>query len=337
MGRKKHKEALKSHEIILMAAIAIMVVVPALLTFQISSEARKKLSVLREQARKPSVSLEVIDYSCGGCMNVEEILSGIRNAANISEIKNLGNVPEYVSRLPAIIVRGEIDKFRNITGLGRIEGDVLVIEDDTVPYYSVEDGAVVGQVDVEVEKCDGCFDPSQIIAYLNSSGIYIRSVREVPSLPSETAPAIAFSPEIERYNLSLEMKREGDMYIFEPRMPPYLNKSLGRVVGIVNITYLVDSTCADCYNVSLHDMILGQFGMRLEGRRTVDINTPEGREIAAKYRITAVPTIIISRDALLYPSFATVWGNVGTIEDDALVFRSTEFMQRAGGYRNITI
>ena len=77
-------------------------------------------------------------------------------------------------------------------------------------------------------------------------------------------------------------------------------------------------------------------GLEIGSAATVDLSKGEGTDLVRKYNITAVPTIILSRDALLYPGFAIVWSRVGSIEDDALVFRDTGFMESAGGYKPLS-
>ena len=73
--------------------------------------------------------------------------------------------------------------------------------------------------------------------------------------------------------------------------------------------------------------------MFIRGERTVDVSSAEGRSLMRTYSITAVPTVILSKDAVAYDALMRAWASVGTVEKDgSLVFRDLSVM---GKYRKI--
>jgi hypothetical protein len=62
--------------------------------------------------------------------------------------------------------------------------------------------------------------------------------------------------------------------------------------------------------------------METSDDRTVEVNSAEGKDLIKKYKITAVPTILLSGDLEEYENFQQVWPQVGTVEADGMhVFR----------------
>ena len=56
--------------------------------------------------------------------------------------------------------------------------------------------------------------------------------------------------------------------------------------------------------------------MAILTERYTDISSETGKELVRKYNITFAPTVILSKDAALYPSLAVVWPQVGSVEAD---------------------
>lgn len=133
--------------------------------------------------------------------------------------------------------------------------------------------------------------------------------------------------------------RESDgTLVFRSPYPPYLDLDSKEIVGGVSIIELVDATCADCYNVSLHqDLLKTKFAMRLSGVTTFDISSENGKALISKYKITKVPTVILSNAASAYPNFDEIWLQVGSIESDgSLVFRAVEQIT-SGSYKDLSV
>lgn len=105
---------------------------------------------------------------------------------------------------------------------------------------------------------------------------------------------------------------------------PYRDVTKGQIVGLVDVVYLTDSSCTDCYKPQeVHKNILTQgFGVGIRSEQSVDANSPYGKSLVSKYKITQVPTLLISPEVAEYSGIKQVWPQVGTTEPDGwYVFR----------------
>ena len=111
--------------------------------------------------------------------------------------------------------------------------------------------------------------------------------------------------------------------------PPYVNVSTGKTEGLVDLTFLVDESCKDCYNSSvLKDLFQQSFGMFFQKDEATDVSSTKGKFLLKKYGIELVPTVILSKDAGIYPSLAQAWSQVGTQEKDGVyVFRNVGLLE----------
>lgn len=120
-----------------------------------------------------------------------------------------------------------------------------------------------------------------------------------------------------------------DVAVLEDVPPPYVDLDKKEISGLVDITYITDKTCTECYNVTQHRAVMElAFGLYINNEQSIDINTEKGRETVQKYKITKVPTIILSPGAGEYPTIQEVWDQLGTVEKDGNhVFRGFEMTQ----------
>ena len=117
------------------------------------------------------------------------------------------------------------------------------------------------------------------------------------------------------------------MYVLREVGAPYYDFDSGNIKGLVEVTYLVDESCEECYDVAVHKSILGKYGVKINSEKTVDIASSEGKEILEKYEITQVPTIVLSEGVSVYSQLAQIWASVGSVEeDDSYVFRNVANM-----------
>jgi hypothetical protein len=200
--------------------------------------------------------------------------------------------------------------------------------------------------------CADCFNGSLYQPQLANAGVKFGTVTQLDSGTAEAQkaigtygiqklPALIFSKELGSYSQVAgswqgvgTIAKDGS-YILQGLNPPYYDLATKSVKGLVTLTYVNDSLCQLCYDVTLHLQVHNRFGMRFKDIRTVDVSSPEGRSLVAKYNITATPTVVLSADAGLYPSFDQVWSSVGiAAADGSYVF--TELGAIGRPYKNGT-
>ncbi len=112
-------------------------------------------------------------------------------------------------------------------------------------------------------------------------------------------------------------------FVMRAATPPFVNLTTGKVDGLVSVIYLKDSTCAACYDATLHKQALETMGIFISNETSVDVNSTLGKKLLKTYNVTLVPTRIFSPEASVYGSLKQVWSQVGTIEKDGwFVFRN---------------
>ncbi|PIO00400.1 hypothetical protein COT72_01700 [archaeon CG10_big_fil_rev_8_21_14_0_10_43_11] len=99
----------------------------------------------------------------------------------------------------------------------------------------------------------------------------------------------------------------------------------------VTLTYIVDSSCSSCFDVSVNKQILEQYtsqsGMSIV-EQSIDALSEEARAYIEKYGITKIPTFILDKNASSIASLMQVWPSVGDVASDGtLVFRSPEIFE----------
>jgi hypothetical protein len=182
-------------------------------------------------------------------------------------------------------------------------------------------------------NCDECFDASQYQEEMTRLGITIVELEEIDrttwsgkrllsKYDITKVPAVIFSEELgENAQIAGAWDRVGTRgkdgsFLLQGTNPPYLDLESGEVKGFVEIIYLDDASCDECYDPALHKGVLERYGMIFSKEETFDISSEEGAALIAQYDITAVPTILLRGDMEIYPAFSQVWTTVGRVAED---------------------
>ncbi|MBI2143423.1 hypothetical protein HYU20_03730 [Candidatus Woesearchaeota archaeon] len=334
------------------AAVVILLALVAFQAYQARALTQKVIAMEAkavEESKLPSIEVTAIEADgCAQCTPLESITAQVAAArANVTKSTVLKSadsesqqlIREYsIRRLPTAIVTGEVDK-AGIAGFTKV-GNALVHTQTAPPYVDVATGSVKGLVTLTYVNASGCSEcpdlmpaVQQLRSLITVKGINVvdKDSPEGKELVGEYAmtrlPGILVSSDVAEYPLSAQLAATGtvkkDGSIALGANPPYLNTSTGKVDGIANLIMLNDSSCGSCYDVTMHIPIVKRFQVYLGSTKAVDASSAEGKELTAKYNITAVPTILITGDVSVYAQLAAVWGAVGTVEEDgAYVFRT---------------
>jgi hypothetical protein len=315
---------------------------------------------------KPSIKMTLITADCKECYDLaavakqlaaskEYAVDSLTLAMSDPHSKKLMN--DYnVSRLPVIIVQGDVDKVQ-LQGFFKI-GDALSLE-SPAPFYDVKSGSVGGllsleEVTADPALCPQCSNLSTLGDQLKQSGVALTSEKSFSASSEEgkrlinaysitKLPAVVLSPAAKDYDfIAGQWDQVGDVapdgsYVLRQVEPPYYDLTSGKVRGLLNLLELTDASCTTCYNASIHkEIFLSNFGAQFSTDRVVDVSSPEGKNLLAQYNLSLVPTIIVTGDPATYPALVAVWPSVGTVEKDgAYVFRKVNLLQGVN-YKNLT-
>lgn len=361
MPKKRTKSKRISLKIVILIALAAVLAGEVLVSSQ-------TIFSLKESMRPASLSMtRIVDANCLTCTTVGSLSDPIKNNLNVKlgDIKTLefssldakALVMKYnISRIPAIIVSGEFKKDNVVSVWGQLNGRMLadaVVIEATPPYIDSHTSNEIGLVSVTYvvdPTCDVCFNITNVVSLFEQQGMKVSNTNTINYLTSDGQnaianynikhlPAVIFSqdinayPQIHQLIAQLNSTERNGSFAFDATSPPYLDLSQNKVVGLVNVILLNDSSCKTCYDPTVHLQILQRFAVAVSNTTILDINSTDGQALVAKYNITKVPTLLISQDAKYYPNLNVAWSPVGTVASDGwYIFRSTEVM---GIYKDI--
>ena len=319
-----------------------------------------KATAPTEEAKPANVQVVQIMYSgCNECSGLSYVIDALKQQnVNITEqaldhmlsdeAKSI--VSKYgIKKLPALVITGEINKpllapFWNKIGAD-VRRDSIVYETPNPPYYNVLLNKISGNVKITILKdssCQDCFDIIGFADYLKTA-VYSSDTTILEYNSSEgndfvkqynisRIPSVILSQEFGIYPIAdawptVGTAEDDGNYVLRNTQPPYLNLTNGKIIGRVSVTGLVDSNCAECFDISLFDQVFAQFGLNTSKKTIYTISSVNGKALISKYNITQVPATILSSETSAYESLAKVWDQVGTVEKDgSYVFRNVSIL-----------
>jgi thiol-disulfide isomerase/thioredoxin len=327
---------------VVVIALFIYVYVPKLTGYALKSTGAEQYSV------------EVIEITgdCEDCFDTSALIDALLKENNI-KIKSMETlnydskeaeeiINKYnIKTIPALVVLS-----RNIEKIG-IDDQVFSIEDDyalfdkSVPYIDLETNEVKGLVqlkEIQSDNCMECISLSQLETQFESLGVKIKDYEIIGSASDrgkelieknnlEFTSSLLISKDIEEYwwifdQIKDSLIEKEDNYVFKTPIAPYVDLADGKIKGKVDIILIKNKSCEDCFDV---DELKGSFlglGIYFDNEKSVDISSSEGQNLLTKYNITAIPTIILSKEIQDYDSIKKMLEQIGTFEDDdKFVFR----------------
>jgi len=342
----------------------IATIAGALFSTKTLAGVEKKIAQAKENARPANIKItKITTPNCPDCFNLDDAVSALKkqnvsvgeekavlfdSSEGQSLIKQLG-----VQRVPTYIVTGEVTK-KNLEGFiksnGEIKNDTFVFTKVNPIFIATDTKKEMGKVTATIltdPSCLQCLDPKLTIEAYKKAGVKITDEKEVAWNSAEgqqlisqykvtKLPTFLLSSDIDLYDsVKTNWTRIGTVesdktYVARNLLLPYRDIEKGQIVGLVNLVYLTDSACTDCYDAeqTQKPILTRGFGVGLLSERTVDLNSAEGQGLVNQYKITKVPTILLSPDADQYVNLKNVWQSVGTVESNGwYVFRE---MNRLG-------
>ncbi len=311
---------------------------------------------------KPEIMLTFVNAKeCNTCPDLSSITAALeKRGLSIKSSKTLlaeqaaSVISTYsLAKLPAVIITGEIDSLASLNFRKAANG--LVYEPSSPPYVNTSTGQLMGKVIVialEDSSCTQCTAAKGIVEQLTQIGVSLESRSVEAGTPEGTEliakyaitklPTIIMSNDALLYQQIAQVwdsagTTESDgMLVLRAVPAPYREPATRAIKGLVEATFLTDVSCTECYNASIHENILKEsFNLQLSSKKTIEVNSAEGRIIIAKYNITNVPTIILSSETSAYEGVSQAWDSVGTITaDGSYVFTAIDQLQ-GQTYKNI--
>lgn len=197
--------------------------------------------------------------------------------------------------------------------------------------------------------CTDCWSIEPVVAAISKQNVTVersnldrseaRAVQLVQQYGITKLPMVVITGELDQ-DAALKAlwpkvgDRVGEAVVYRGTLPPYVEPATGAVKGRVTVTLVTDTTCATCYDVNKHRLILSQFGIRDTAATTVDVRSAEGKKLRQTYQLRNVPTFLLQGEVGEYVNLDRIWPQVGSIEaDGTYVFRNG--VPDMGTYRDL--
>ncbi|MBS3114511.1 hypothetical protein J4448_05405 [Candidatus Woesearchaeota archaeon] len=344
--------------------LGIIIVINIVLTANLNKDLKKSSEIFQEKLKPAKIELIVVKNSkCADCFDISTIVSHIKNA-NVNITKQTMHefdskegkalVSKYkIEKVPTVVITGEIDKF-NIQGLEKRENALLFTQINP-PYTNAATGKIDGRVTLYLLKdstCEKCNDLSTLILQIKGAGVKIYEEKNAELSSNEGkeliskynigfVPSLVLSKDAAAYEVIQSAwpqvgSRENDgSYVLRTIYPPFINLTTNQLRGIVNIIYLTDKSCVECYDVNQHKEILTSqqsFAVRIDKEESYDIIDAKGKELVARYNIKLVPATILSSEIGVYPTSRILRQFFSVENDGSYVFRQ---LQAVGTYKDL--
>ncbi len=352
----------------LLLVVAVILSLLNIYFLQLRKDKAADAEKIIEEELRPAMleAVKITVSNCDFCFDLDTALEELKKQnVNITKEETLDSkspiaqqlIERYgITKLPTYILSGEANKSSiagYFTSKGSLEEDRFIFTAQKAPYHDPAQRKIVGLVTVfnlKDSSCSKCTDFGSVVEGFENAGVLVTQKKTVEYTSTEgqamirqlgitRIPALVISNDIEYYPEVLQQLQEAGaaqkegVYALHALIPPYRDLVQGKVLGLVKVTYLTDNTCLECYDVSINQRILQQFGMAMDEEKTVDINSAAGQQLKAQYSITKVPIIVVSPDAGAYSSFVQAWSSVGSVEDDGwYVMRNAEVL---GAYKDL--
>ncbi len=323
-----------------------------------------KIAELKEEQRSANVQLIVLSpESCESCFDENLLVDMIKaTGVSVAETEKVSYPSERaalliaeqgIEKLPAVIVKGELEKAKALAAKAKEKGkatnEAYVFEAEKPLYVDAVTGKIAGELSVSIIKnseCLQCTDLGKFVDSLGLAGVVVKDRKEIDMKSEEgirfislynleKLPAVVFNSEAGAYPELVQLveavgsiEQDGS-YVVRSANLPYYDLNTSKIVGLVQMDVLSDSSCSECYDAkALHLQVLKRMGVEVSEINNIDISREQGREAVAKYNITKVPAMVLRGDVSAYPELVKAWADVGTVEKDgSYVFRLVEFAE----------
>ncbi len=189
-------------------------------------------------------------------------------------------------------------------------------------------------IKIAASSCPDCFDINTVAENLKKANVNVTSEKALEFSSSEAKqlisqykieklPTIIVLGEVNKSNVvnlwnqnwNVEMKDGTQVSsVYSSVLPPYVDATNGVIRGLVNLIHIVDQSCSDCADLTQVIRFFRQNGVKFSSEKTINYDSPEAKELIAKFAVQKVPALIVSKDVLEYTPVAQVWPQLKATE-----------------------
>ncbi len=357
---------------IILGVILISAITGGFFATKMVADINKNIATAKESVRPANIKIiKITTPSCVDCFDIDSAIAILKQqniamgeeksiAFDSDEAKSLIEQLD-IKKVPTYLIIGEIAK-SNITEFfkanGDIKNDTFVFTKISPLFIDTQTKKKVGQVFATIladSSCQYCTNPKIVIEEFKEAGIKITNQKELQWYSWEgqqliekyniiKVPTFLLSADADAYDIlkanwsQIGTVEKDKTYVMRNVPPPYRDLSKNQILGLVDLVYITDATCSDCYKpeVLQKEILTKAFRIGINSERKIDINSEEGKALKQKYNLSVIPTVLLSPGVDQYTNLKNIWKSVGTVEKDGwYIFRE---MKQLGGaiYKDLT-
>lgn len=210
---------------------------------------------------------------------------------------------------------------------GEISSNIIKAKEDSRP-------ADIEVVKLKDSSCSDCFNIEAVLSDLKSKNFNVVKETDVDPYSEDgrsfiqkfgiqKLPTLIVSGEIKKSSIEnvwksgWELKSDSgkEFAIYQNALPPYVNPSTKEIIGRVDLTYIIDSSCQDCQGLLPVISYLKKEGKVVFSKeKTLEYQTSEAQEIIRRLGIQRVPAIVLTKNIVEYPGVKEVLGQLAVEE-----------------------
>jgi len=357
----------------LAALLALIYLFSVFTTANLSNAINEKAAAFEAANKPVELELlSIVDSSCPECVDLSPLTEQLKQTkfVKLTREKTLDfSSPEakgLINRLnirksPAIVLLGDVND-KKLSGLWNDSwklggenqgGGWAYFKSAPAPYTDTETGRVKGLVSSTTiidSSCEKCFSIEQVNGFFERNGVKFSEKKTIKAGSDEalrligangikTVPALVVSADVleypfaEKFFQQMGIKESNGYFAIHSVFPPYKEIETGEVRGLVDVIYLKDNSCGECFEATQQGNLLSQLGIIINSEETLDVSSERGKGLVEKYGIKKVPAMIISPGISLYAGLGNAWSQVGSVEEDGwYVFQKPEII---GTYKGL--
>ena len=202
---------------------------------------------------------------------------------------------------------------------------------------SCTDCADINPIIAAVKKTNVKITREEIFEFASQEAQKLISEFEIKKLPSFIIRGEVGKNEDVKKILSQIGEIKNDTFKFNYFLAPYFDLTSNSIKGKVKVTFIIDKSCTECYDINPFKQILaGNLGMSNPAVVALDNSDKAAQILIKNYKIEAIPAFVLTGEVSEYPKLAGIWMQIGTLEKDgAYVLRDIKKVNPNLVYRDL--
>ena len=245
-------------------------------------------------------------------------------------MKHMGHKASKLSGDKTILALFAVLIIVGLVNVAILAGVSLSAGQKSLQQKTAAEPAKIQVVEISAPSCSNCYNTTSLMAQINSMNVnasersILLSSAEANSLMLkygiDRLPALVVTGEINKtLQLSGLWSQVGTVsngvVVVKPQAP-YYSVSSSKVVGLVTLTRILDSSCTQCSSIDGIISAFKRYGVVVTGDTFLEYNSAEGKSLMNQFSIQRIPAVIVSRDILSYPAIAQIWPQLNATENN---------------------